>query len=185
MHCNRIFVAVDRDFDAARSRLVPVVDCPLYGPKPKVFVQDALIDGESLIGLSNVRRVICAGRRIREPRLPRSMSKPSAADDSADTSLESTDDQHRDDREPSRQRDDSDLDPSPETASDDRTLEDHLPSLAKSIRMAGFWGAIVLPVFYLPLLATGLSTPLQALFFLVLLAVNLAALYVGHAHRRR
>ncbi|SDJ67634.1 hypothetical protein [Natronorubrum texcoconense] len=113
------------------------------------------------------------------------MSKPSTASDSADASLESTDDQHRDEREPTGDRDDPDLESSPEPSTGDRTLEDVAPSVAKPIRVAGFWGAIVLPVLYLPLLAVGLSTPFQALLFLALLSVNLAALYVGHTHRRR
>ncbi|WP_440771419.1 hypothetical protein [Natronorubrum sp. DTA28] len=109
------------------------------------------------------------------------MSKPSTASDSADASLESTDDQ----RESSGDRDEPDLESSPEPTTGDRTLEDVAPSVAKPIRVAGFWGAIVLPVLYLPLLANGLSTSLQAVAFCGLLAVNLAALYVGHAHRRR
>ena len=113
------------------------------------------------------------------------MSKPSTASDSADASLESTDDQRRDERGPADEGGDPDIESSPETASDERTLEAVAPSLAKPIRVAGFWGAILLPVLYLPLLANGLSTPLQALFFLVVLSVNLVALYVGHTHRRR
>ncbi|WP_440764684.1 hypothetical protein [Natronorubrum sp. DTA7] len=113
------------------------------------------------------------------------MSKSSTAGDSADTSLEPTDDQHRDERGPSGERDDPNRESNRETATVDRSLEDVAPSVAKPIRVAGFWGAILLPVCYLPLLAVGLSTPFQALLFLVLLSVNLAALYVGHAHRRR
>lgn len=66
----------------------------------------------------------------------------------------------------------------------DPTLEDVTPTLAKPIRIAGFWGAIVLPILYFPVLANGLSTSLEATVFLGLVALNLLALYVGHTHRR-
>lgn len=66
-----------------------------------------------------------------------------------------------------------------------RTLETITPTFAAPIRKAGFWGAIVLPVVYLPVLATGLSTSLELGLFLGLVAVNLAALYVGHAYTDR
>lgn len=65
------------------------------------------------------------------------------------------------------------------------TLEDVVPSLAEPIRKAGFWAAIGLPLLYLPVLANGLSSSLEGALFLGLVALNLVALYVGHAHRRR
>ncbi|WP_436344084.1 hypothetical protein [Natronorubrum sp. FCH18a] len=106
------------------------------------------------------------------------MSKPSTARDPADT--EPTDDEQRGDREPFDEWDSGDR----RSETDGWALEDVAPSLAKPIRVTGFWGAIVLPVFYVPLLANGLSTALEALLFCGLIALNLVALYVGHAHRR-
>jgi hypothetical protein len=66
----------------------------------------------------------------------------------------------------------------------DRILERLVPTLADSIRKTGFWTAIVLPFLYVPLLVTGLSTATETGLFLGLLAINLLALYVGHAHRQ-
>jgi hypothetical protein len=65
-----------------------------------------------------------------------------------------------------------------------RLLEQLVPTLAGPIRQAGFWTAIVLPFLYVPLLVTGLSTAAETGLFLGFLAVNLLALYVGHAYRR-
>ena len=65
------------------------------------------------------------------------------------------------------------------------TLESVAPTLAAPLRAAGFWGAIVLPLAYLPVLANGLSSSLEVGLFLGLLGLNFLALYVGHAHRRR
>ena len=65
-----------------------------------------------------------------------------------------------------------------------RWLERTVPNVASEIRKAGFWGAIVLPFLYLPLLVFGLNSWLHSTIFLVVLVVNLAALYVGHYHRR-
>lgn len=65
-----------------------------------------------------------------------------------------------------------------------RLLERTVPTLATPIRKAGFWTAIVLPFCYVPFLLYGLSSPLETLAFLGALAINLVALYVGHAHRR-
>ena len=63
-------------------------------------------------------------------------------------------------------------------------LERTVPPLAKPIRTASFWSAIVLPFLYVPLLARGLSTSGETGVFLSLLVVNLLALYVGRSHRR-
>ncbi len=63
-------------------------------------------------------------------------------------------------------------------------LERYLPTLAKPIRVASFWSAIVLPFLYVPLLGTGLSGALETAVFLCLLCANALALYVGHSHRR-
>ena len=67
---------------------------------------------------------------------------------------------------------------------DRRFLERTVPNLATPIRKAGFWTAIVLPFCYVPILLYGLSSPLETVAFVGVLAVNLVALYVGHAHRR-
>jgi hypothetical protein len=67
---------------------------------------------------------------------------------------------------------------------DDGTLERTVPGLATTIRAVGFWAAIVLPLLYVPLLATGLSSSTDGAAFLLLVAGNLLALYVGHSHRR-
>lgn len=74
--------------------------------------------------------------------------------------------------------------PSKARESDSRTLERLSPTLAKPVRLASFWTAIVLPFLYVPLLATGLSDSTETLTFLGLLGLNLLALYVGHSHRR-
>jgi hypothetical protein len=65
-----------------------------------------------------------------------------------------------------------------------RLLERVVPTLAPPIRRAGFWTAIVLPFLYIPFLVTGLSTAAETGLFLGFLAMNLLALYVGHAYRQ-
>ncbi|MBZ6494365.1 hypothetical protein [Natrinema longum] len=76
------------------------------------------------------------------------------------------------------------------TSSSDRRDDEHgvlervTPRFAASIRAAGFWTAIAMPILYLPLLATGLSSSLEGGVFLALLTGNLLALYVGHAYHR-
>ena len=65
-----------------------------------------------------------------------------------------------------------------------RYLDRHLPTIAKPVRVASFWLAIVLPFVYLPLLLNGLSTTGQTLTFFGLLIANVALLYTGHAHRQ-
>ncbi|WP_394295379.1 hypothetical protein [Natronobacterium gregoryi] len=65
-----------------------------------------------------------------------------------------------------------------------RPLERAVPSLAPSIRKAGFWAGIGLPFLHVPLLLTGLSAALETLSFLGLVVLNLVALYVGHSYRR-
>ncbi|WP_254524914.1 hypothetical protein [Natrinema caseinilyticum] len=63
-------------------------------------------------------------------------------------------------------------------------LERAAPRLATTIRAAGFWSAIAMPILYFPLLATGLSSSVDGVLFLCLVVGHLLALYVGHAHRR-
>ncbi|MEY7849441.1 hypothetical protein AB7C87_09635 [Natrarchaeobius sp. A-rgal3] len=84
------------------------------------------------------------------------------------------------------QRSSSMSEPPAESGSEDRrgTLERTVPTLAEPIRRTGFWAAIVAPFLYLPVLFNGLGTWLEALAFLLLISVNVVALYVGHAYRR-
>jgi len=56
--------------------------------------------------------------------------------------------------------------------------------LVEPVRGVAFWTAIALPFVQLPLLVSGLERPTTALAFLALLAVNVFALYVGHAYGR-
>ncbi|SER91247.1 hypothetical protein [Natrinema salaciae] len=74
--------------------------------------------------------------------------------------------------------------PSDRRDDDHGALERAAPGLATPIRAVGFWAAIAMPILYLPLLATGLSSSFDGALFLTLLVGNLLALYVGHAHRR-
>ncbi len=74
--------------------------------------------------------------------------------------------------------------PSEARSTDEGTLEEFSPTLAKPVRVVSFWAAIVLPFLYVPLLATGLSDSAETLAFLGLLALNLLAFYVGHSYRR-
>lgn len=62
-------------------------------------------------------------------------------------------------------------------------LERLAPAFARSLRVASFWAAIVLPFLYVPLLATGLSDATETITFLGLLGMNLLTLYVGHPYR--
>ncbi|RQG91541.1 hypothetical protein EA462_06165 [Natrarchaeobius halalkaliphilus] len=61
-------------------------------------------------------------------------------------------------------------------------LERTVPNLAGAIRKTGFWTAIVVPFLYVPILLNGLTTWIESTTFLVLLGINLLALYVGHTH---
>ncbi|WP_135667686.1 hypothetical protein [Halorhabdus rudnickae] len=56
--------------------------------------------------------------------------------------------------------------------------------LLEPIRGVAFWTAIALPFVQLPLIVSGLGEPTTAIAFLALLAVNVFALYVGHAYHR-
>lgn len=58
-------------------------------------------------------------------------------------------------------------------------------SLKRPAQFLSFWVAIALPFVHLPLLAQGLGDPAVTLTFVVLLAVNALALYVGHGYNQR
>jgi len=53
-------------------------------------------------------------------------------------------------------------------------------SLVQSLQRVAFWTAIVLPFLHLPLLATGLPSQSTTIAFVVLVALNICALLVGH-----
>ena len=53
-----------------------------------------------------------------------------------------------------------------------------------SVSMLGFWGAIALPVLYLPFLFSGIESARGLVLFLALLALHFAALRAGRGHRR-
>lgn len=51
------------------------------------------------------------------------------------------------------------------------------------VRFLAFWTAVALPFLYVPLLFDGLTSS-RFLVFVVLVAINVVALVVGHNHRR-
>ncbi|MFC4439847.1 MULTISPECIES: hypothetical protein [Natrialbaceae] len=57
-------------------------------------------------------------------------------------------------------------------------------SLKKPAEFLAFWVAVTLPFVHLPLLARGLGDPSVSLAFLLLLLLNVFALYIGHGHNR-
>lgn len=50
------------------------------------------------------------------------------------------------------------------------------------LRVVGFWSAVALPFLYVPLVATGLGSTAEVTVFLALLAANVLAVVLGHAH---
>lgn len=56
------------------------------------------------------------------------------------------------------------------------------PGVVNPIKGIAFWTAIVLPFLYLPLLATGLTSTSTVVAFVLLVALNVAALVVGHPY---
>jgi hypothetical protein len=79
---------------------------------------------------------------------------------------------------------------SPGTGSDqeysmahERFLDRFRPrSLIAGAQRVGFWSAVSLPFLHLPLLLSGIDTSVEVVVYLSLLAVNVLALLVGHAH---
>lgn len=57
-------------------------------------------------------------------------------------------------------------------------------ALTTPLEVVGFWTAVALPFLYLPLLVAGISTQGELLTFVGLVALNAAALLVGHGHKR-
>ncbi|PSQ19085.1 hypothetical protein BRD00_02230 [Halobacteriales archaeon QS_8_69_26] len=56
-------------------------------------------------------------------------------------------------------------------------------TVTRPARAVAFWFAIALPFLNLGLLLRGLTDPSETFAFLVLLAVNVVALLVGHPYR--
>ncbi|WP_227353898.1 hypothetical protein [Haladaptatus salinisoli] len=69
-----------------------------------------------------------------------------------------------------------------ENRSNEEENESTAFSLSAPVRLVGFWMAIALPFLYLPLLTAGLETTGQRQTFVLLLALNVIALAVGHRH---
>lgn len=55
--------------------------------------------------------------------------------------------------------------------------------IVSAIQAGAFWGAVLLPFIYLPLLATSLDSLNEQLLFASLLSLNVILLIVGHSHR--
>lgn len=61
---------------------------------------------------------------------------------------------------------------------------ERLPSwVGPLVETLSFWGAIALPVIYLPLLAVGIDGPSGFLTFLGLFGLHVITLIVGRSHR--
>ena len=56
--------------------------------------------------------------------------------------------------------------------------------VVRPIRRLAFWSAIVLPFLHVSLLVTGLESPSVTLAFILLLVLNVVAIYVGRPHGR-
>ncbi|MFP8954637.1 hypothetical protein ACLI4Z_16970 [Natrialbaceae archaeon A-arb3/5] len=68
----------------------------------------------------------------------------------------------------------------------DSQRENHhiIRSFKGPAQFLSFWIAIALPFVHLPLLAQGLGNPRITLAFLVLIGVNVLALYLGHGYNQ-
>jgi len=69
------------------------------------------------------------------------------------------------------------------TMASDGTIADRF-RLRATAQAVAFWGAIVLPFVYLPMLALGLQTIERQLLFTSLVALNVVLVIVGHHHRQ-
>lgn len=54
--------------------------------------------------------------------------------------------------------------------------------LRGAVHALGFWGAIVLPFLHIPLLVAGLTTRAEVYAFVLLLAANAVAVWLGQGH---
>ncbi|WP_263019883.1 hypothetical protein [Natronobiforma cellulositropha] len=66
----------------------------------------------------------------------------------------------------------------------DGRLSETLRSLKGPTQFVSFWAAVALPFVHVTLLAYGLDHRPVALAFIVLLVVNVIALYVGHGYNQ-
>jgi hypothetical protein len=55
--------------------------------------------------------------------------------------------------------------------------------LVSAVQAGAFWGAILLPFSYLPLLAVGLDSLDRQLLFALLVSLNIILLIAGHSYR--
>lgn len=55
---------------------------------------------------------------------------------------------------------------------------------ATAVKTVGFWAAVLLPLTYVPLLLTGLSSQQDAALLGALVVLHLLALSAGHAHNQ-
>ncbi|MFC7079545.1 hypothetical protein [Halorussus caseinilyticus] len=62
-------------------------------------------------------------------------------------------------------------------------VESALKTLTAPFQFAGFWSAVALPLFYLPMFADGFTADERSAFA-VLVAAHVLALVVGHGYRR-
>jgi len=51
------------------------------------------------------------------------------------------------------------------------------------VQASAFWGAVLLPFVYVPLLVVGLDALDRQLLFAALVSLNVILLVIGHAHR--
>jgi hypothetical protein len=56
-------------------------------------------------------------------------------------------------------------------------------SVLQWLRALSFWSAVILPLFYVPLLIAGLDSVTRSLLFFGLLVLNALTLIVSHSYR--
>ncbi|AFZ72634.1 hypothetical protein [Natronobacterium gregoryi] len=71
-----------------------------------------------------------------------------------------------------------------ETEQEHDRSSQYLHSVKGPAQFLSFWVAIALPFLHVPLLAQGLGDSSVILTFLVLLAINVVALYLGHGYNQ-
>lgn len=72
----------------------------------------------------------------------------------------------------------------PSTRSDAGPVRRAATLVRDPVRRLAFWGAILIPFSYLPLLSLGVEGTRGALLLAGLFVANVAALVVGHGHNR-
>jgi hypothetical protein len=63
------------------------------------------------------------------------------------------------------------------------TLRQFVSAPPATVRTIAFWLAVALPFLYLPLLASGVTTPGERGALATMLALNVVALYAGHDYQ--